>query len=328
MSRESNAAIHAGVAATLLIAATKFAAAWFSGSSAMLAEGIHSLVDSSNDLLLLLGRVRSRRPPDEFHPLGHGKELYFWTFIVSILFFALGGGVSFYEGVQHMLRPEPMSSPTWNYVVLGASALFTVISFGVAFPPFRRRVGERGYWHAIHASKDPVLFTLVVEDVADLCGLAFAFFGVYLGHRLQNPYVDGGASIAVGVLLAAVAVLLARESKGLLIGEGVSPKLAEQIGQAAREDPAVIAVRRPLTLYFGPHTVLLAMDVEFEPALSTSQIAAAVDRLEDRIRREQPDIKHIYIEADSIRAAASDTAAAVPAAAAAAAAAAPTPTAR
>ncbi len=301
MASESRIAIYVGIGATLLIAITKFAAAAFSGSSAMVAEGVHSLVDSADGLLLLLGQHRASRPADETHPLGHGKELYFWSLIVAVLFFALGGGMSFYEGVQHIMRPEPISDPTWNYAVLGASALFTMGSFGAAFRPFRRRAGGHGYWNAFRRSKDPTLFTLVLEDLADMVGLVLAFLGIYLGHRLANPYLDGAASLGIGVVMATVAALLARESKGLLIGEAASEPQLAVIRAAAESDADVLAVRRPVTMYFGPDTMLLAMDVEFRPELSTADIASAVDRLEASIRQAIPEVKHLYIEADSIR---------------------------
>ena len=306
MASDSRTAIYVGIAATLLIAATKFVAAGVTGSSAMLAEGVHSLVDSADGLLLLLGQRRARRPADELHPLGHGKELYFWALIVAVLFFALGGGMSFYEGVQHIMQPEPISDPTWNYVVLAASALFTLGSFVAAFRPFRQRAGGLGYWQAFRRSKDPTLFTLVLEDLADLAGLLLAFIGVYLSHRLAKPWLDGAASIGIGLVMAAVAALLARESKGLLIGEAATREELALIHRAASGDPAVVAVRRPVTMHFGPHTILVAMDVEFQPALSAREIAGAVDRLEAMIRRCLPDARHIYIEADSIRRATRD----------------------
>lgn len=305
---KSRKAIYVGIGATLLIAATKLAAGSYTGSSAMIAEGMHSVVDTADGFLLLLGQHRASRPPDEAHPLGHGKELYFWALIVSLLFFALGGGMSFYEGVQHLMHPEPITNPAWNYVVLGASVVFTLGSFAVAFRGFEERRQGRSYWTAFRESKDPTLFTLVLEDLADLVGLLLAALGVFLGSRLANPYLDGAASIMVGLVLATVAVLLARESKGLLIGERASPHTLDVIARAARDDPAVVAVRRPVTMHFGPESVLVAMDVEFRSALSTPEIAAAIDRLEERIRREAPEVTHIYIEAESLRQAAASSA--------------------
>jgi cation diffusion facilitator family transporter len=306
VASESRTAIYVGIVATLLISIPKFAAAAFSGSSAMVAEGVHSLVDSADGLLLLLGQHRASRPADEGHPLGHGKELYFWSLIVAVLFFALGGGMSFYEGVQHIMHPEVITDPTWNYVVLGASAVFTVLSFSAAFRPFRRRAKGRGYWKTFRHSKDPTLFTLVLEDLADMIGLLLAFFGIYFGHRYANPYLDGAASIGIGLVMAAVAALLARESKGLLIGEAAREPQLATIRHAAESDADVIAVRRPVTMFFGPDTMLVAMDVEFKPDLRTSDIARAVDRLEATIKRAIPEVKHLYIEAESIRNASGD----------------------
>lgn len=315
MAHESKTAVYVGIGATLLIAATKLMAAYFSGSSAMVAEGVHSLVDSANGMLLLLGQHRAKRPPDATHPLGHGKELYFWALIVALLFFALGGGVSLYEGVHHILHPTPIIDATWSYVVLGASAVFTLASLVVALKGFREEKGERGYWREFRRSKDPTLFTLVLEDLADLIGIGLAALGIYLAHRLNNPYLDGAASICVGLVLAGVAVLLARESKGLLIGEGATDRELKAISDAVRAEPAVLAVRRPVTMYFGPRNVLVAMDVEFRPELTTNDVAEAVDRLETRIREEDPDIKHIYIEAEAIsRAAGGSSGPAAPAA--------------
>jgi cation diffusion facilitator family transporter len=301
MADESRTAIYAGIVATLLIAATKFAAAYYSQSSAMVAEGVHSVVDTADGLLLLLGQSRAARPADDQHPLGHGKELYFWSLIVAILFFALGGGMSLYEGIQHILRPEPITDATWNYVVLGASALFTLWSFGVAFRQFRKRADGHGYWTTMRRSKDPTLFTLVLEDLADLAGLAIAFLGIFFGHRLGRPDLDGAASIGVGLVLATVAIVLARESKGLLIGEGATREEQRAIHDAARADPAVVAVRRPVTMYFGPHAVLVAMEVEFRNELTAGEIARAVDRVEASIRRVRPNATHIYIEAERLR---------------------------
>ena len=301
MASESRTAIYVGIGANVLIAATKFAAALVTRSSAMVAEGVHSLVDSGDGLLLLLGQVRGARPADEEHPLGHGKELYFWSLIVAILFFALGGGMSFYEGVQHIMHPEPITDAKWNYIVLGASTLFTIWSFTVAFREFHKRAGSNSYWETFKRSKDPTIFTLVLEDLADLAGLLFAFLGVYFGHRLNNPYLDGAASIGIGLIMATVAVLLLRESKGLLIGESATRVERAAIKAAACSDPDVKDVRRIVTQYYGPDTVLLLMDVVFRPGLDGAEISVATDRMEARIREVRPRVKHIYIEAESLR---------------------------
>lgn len=304
MAQESRTAIFVGIAADLLIAATKFVAAYVSGSSAMVAEGVHSLVDTAGGLLLLLGAHRAQRPPDAAHPLGHGKELYFWSLIVALLFFALGGGVSLYEGVRHVLHPQPITDPTWSYLVLGASAVFTLGSTIMAFRGFRAQAKGRSYWATFRRSKDPTFFTLLLEDLAELSGLGLAALGIFLSHRLHKPYLDGAASVAIGLVLATVAVLLARESKGLLIGEAASEHELAAITDAAREDAAVVQVRRPITMYFGPRDMLVAMDVEFRQELTTAEIARAVDRLETRIRAVDPDVTNIYLETESLRRAA------------------------
>lgn len=268
----------------------------------MLAEGIHSLVDTGNGALLLLGLRMSGRPADEEHPFGYGKELYFWTLIVAILIFAVGGGMSFYEGILHVLHPNPIQNETWNYAVLAIAFTLEAISWSVAWKVFRSQRNERGLFHAIEASKDPTTYTVLLEDSVAILGIVIAFVGILLASWLKNPYFDGGASMAIGVLLACVAVFLASQSKGLLIGEGVDRKMLDGIQMIARADPAVELTKRPLTMYFGPHEVLLALDVQFHAGLSAAEVTEAVDRIEKQIRRRYPDITRIYIEAESLTA--------------------------
>lgn len=297
---ESHKAIYAAIGANLAIAVTKFTAAAFTGSSAMISEGIHSLVDTGNGGLLLLGLKRSQKPADAEHPFGYGKELYFWTLIVAIMIFAVGGGISAYEGLLHILDPSPLESARWNYIVLGLAILFESYSFYVAFKAFQSAKGKKDLWQSIHTSKDPTTFTVLFEDAAALLGLIVAFIGIYLAHQWNNPYFDGSASIVIGVILATVAVLLAYESKGLLVGEGADPETLRQIRRVAECDPTVEHVNRVLTMYFGPHTVLLAMDLKFRDKLSAKEVEQTVDRLEDAIRKLHGDIKHIFIESDSL----------------------------
>ena len=290
-------AIYGALAANLAIAVTKFVAAGVTGSSAMLSEGIHSAVDSGNALLLLVGMRLSERPANDRHPFGHGKELYFWSLIVAVLIFGIGGGVSFYEGVMHVLDPVPLRDPLWNYVVLAAAALFEGISFGIALKQFRKEVTGRSFWVALRDSKDPTTYTVLAEDAAALAGLGVAALGVWASHRWQLPILDGAASIVIGTLLAGVAVLLVRESRGLLIGEGVRASTAAEVYRIARSYDAVLAAGRPLTMYIGRHEVLLAMDLQFAQDTPAEDVARTIDAIEQQIGRRFPVIKRIYLEA-------------------------------
>jgi cation diffusion facilitator family transporter len=301
-SPSSRLVIAAAITGNLAVAVTKFVAAAFTGSAAMLAEGIHSLVDTGDGLLVLLGMHLSRRPPDETHPFGHGLDLYFWTLIVAILIFAVGGGMSVLEGILHLLDPAPLENPAWNYAVLGLAAVFERAAWGVALKGFVAVKGTKGIWEAVHESKDPTKFVVLFEDTAALLGLLIAFLGILLGQLLGIPSLDGLASILIGLILAAVAVVLAYESRGLLLGESADPKTVASIRALAEADSAVERVRHPLTMHFGPEQVLLNLDVQFRRGLSAPELEPAVDRLEAAIRARHPQIKHIFLEGDAIRA--------------------------
>jgi cation diffusion facilitator family transporter len=300
MATESTRVIYAAIVANLVIAVTKFIAAGFTGSSAMLSEGIHSLVDTGNGGLMLLGVRRSQRPADAAHPFGYGKELYFWTLIVAIVIFAVGGGVSAYEGFLHILHPKLLANPVWNYLVLGIAMAFEGYSFRVAFKAFQAGRGRLGIWQSIDQSKDPTTYTVLFEDSAALVGLLVALIGVFLTQFADSPYFDGAASIVIGIVLAAVAVLLAYQSKDLLVGEAVDPETLKDIRRIAESDPRVESVQKALTMYFGPHTILLAMDLSFRPNLSAIEVEESIDRLEENIRRGYPNVKHIFIESESL----------------------------
>jgi cation diffusion facilitator family transporter len=302
MASGSRAAIYAAIGGNLAIAMMKFTAAGFTGSSAMLSEGIHSLVDTGNGGLLLLGIRKSKQPPDATHPFGYGKELYFWSLIVAVLIFGVGGGISTYEGILHLVHPNPLEDPIWSYVVLGLAMVFETFSLLVAFRAFQEIKGEQTMWEAVKTSKDPTIFTVLFEDAAALLGLIVAFVGIFLTHYFNNPYLDGAASVVIGLILATVAVLLVYESKGLLVGEGADPQTLESIRKLAEADPGVKKVINPLTMYFGPHTVLLTVDIEFHNKLSAMEVEETVDRLEKRISNQYPVIKHIYIEAGAVHA--------------------------
>ena len=300
-SNASKVSLYGGIAANIAIAISKFVAAYFTGSSAMLSEGIHSLVDTGNSGLLLYGTARSQRPPDAGHPFGHSKELYFWGLIVAVLIFAIGGGMSFYEGIKHMQHPEPLEDATWNYVVLGLSFLFEGLAFYLSVKALLAQAEPNvGFVKMLRTSKDPAVFASVMENLAALLGLALAGIGVFLGHLLNNPYFDGGASIAIGLLLMLVAIFLVGRTKALLVGAGVDAPTLSNIERIANAQGTVRAIRSPLTMYLGPSDVLLALDVDFDPNLSASEIVTAIDQLQDAIRAEHPEVQRIFIEAKNL----------------------------
>lgn len=292
-------AIIGALASNVAIAVVKFIAAAITGSSAMISEGIHSLVDSANTLLLLFGLHRSNKSPNAKHPFGYGKELYFWTLVVATSLFAIGGGMSIYEGVEHMQHPEPLTDPTWNYIVLGAALVFSSISFVIAYRAFKNGNEGKSVWKAIQDSKDPGTFAILFEDSADILGLFVAFLGVYFGHALQNPYIDGAASIIIGIILCTTSFFLAYETKGLLIGESADPEVLKQITALTLSDAAVDYVKPPLTMHIGATSILLALGINFKKELSAEQVAEAIDRIEVSIRKAYPDVQRIYIEAKS-----------------------------
>jgi len=302
MSGSAKKTIYAAMAANFAIAIIKFIAASITGSSAMLSEGIHSVVDTGNELLLLLGIRLSKKPADDSHPFGYGQELYFWTLIVALFIFAIGGGMSIYEGINHVRHPEPLTDPFWNYVVLGLAVIFEGYSWNVALQAFLANKGQDSFWKAIRASKDPTIFTILFEDTAALIGLLVAFLGVLSGHLLGNVYLDGIASIVIGIILCGVAILLASESKGLLIGEGASSETVASIRQITNDDPAVAKVIKILTLHFGPEEILLNLEIEFVEELETEELAIAVERLESSISSLHSEVQNIFIEAKSITA--------------------------
>jgi len=294
---ESRIAIYGAIAANVAIAITKFVVAGITGSSAMLSEGIHSAVDTFNGVLLLVGLKLSKRPATPEHPFGHGKELYFWSLMVAVLIFGLGGGVSFYEGVQHVRNPEPIRDPLWNYVVLGAAGVFEGWSFAIALRQFRKQAAGVPFWEALHRSKDPTTYTVLAEDAAALAGLLIAALGITLSHRLAIPQLDGVASIMIGLLLAGVAVALIRESRGLLIGEGIRPETAQAIRAIALAQPKVRDVGRVLSMYVGPEDVLVTMDLDFDDGTAAADAGAAIAAVERQVRERYPMIKRLFIEA-------------------------------
>jgi cation diffusion facilitator family transporter len=292
----SKIVVIAALLGNLAIAVVKFIAAGITGSSAMLSEGVHSLVDTGNELLLLYGMSRANKPPDESHPFGYGRELYFWAFIVALLVFALGAGVSIYEGVKHLHEPEPMTRPIINYVVLGASMLFESISWFVALREFRAAKGRMGYVEAFRRSKDPTTFTVLFEDSAALAGLVIALAGVVASQVFDMPELDGVASILIGCVLAVTAVLLARETKGLLMGEAAAPGVRASMLQIAAADPGVRSANGVITSQVGPHQVVASLSLKFHDALTAAEIESCVNRIEAGITEAHPEVVMLYVK--------------------------------
>jgi len=290
------------VAAGVAVAIAKFVAAGVSGSASMLAEGVHSLMDAANDSLLLVGRWRSRRPPDARHPFGYGKELYFWTTVVALAIFGAGGGVTIVEGVQRLLAPRPVQDPTWNYVVLGVAAVLEGYSCFISYRKFRQGQLGRGFWRTFRESKDPTIATVVFEDGAALAGLAIAVLGLASGQALGSPYPDAVASVLIGLVLAVVALFLLRESKELLVGEPADPTLVKQIRELVEADAAVELAAAPLTMHLGPDHVLLNLDIQFQETLSVVELESSIDRIESSIRAKHPEVKQIFLEIESLAA--------------------------
>jgi cation diffusion facilitator family transporter len=301
MQTKSKLPIYGALAANTGIAIVKFMAAGFSNSSAMLSEGIHSLVDSGNELLLLLGISRSKRPADEDHPFGHGKELYFWTLIVAILIFALGGGISVYEGIQHIKHPVDLTNPLWNYAVLSIAFLFEGISFYIALRRFQKQKPRTGnFWRSLSQSKDPGTFVIIYEDSAALLGILIAFAGVFTSHYFKLPIFDAIASILIGLVLAVVAIIMLVESRKLLLGESAHAYLVNGISSLVSEDKDVLINKPPLTMQMAPNEILLALDVQFRKDITWQELTKAINRLENNIRDTYPSVKRIFIEARNI----------------------------
>jgi cation diffusion facilitator family transporter len=298
----SKKVILAALAGNSLIAVTKFIAAAHTGSSAMLSEAIHSVVDTGNQVLLLYGIKRAARPADATHPFGYGMELYFWTFVVAVLIFAVGAGVSIYEGVNKLGDPRPVTDPAINYVVLGLAMVFEAGSWWIAFKEFRKSKGGLGYLEAVRLSKDPVVFTVLFEDTAAMLGLIVAFVGIALAQALQIPALDGAASIVIGLILAVTAAMLAYESKALLIGEGAHPAVVAGIEKIIAEEPGIQRLNELLTLHLGPQDVLLNLSVDFVDQISSARLEASISAMEARIKSTYPEITRVFIEAQSWRA--------------------------
>jgi cation diffusion facilitator family transporter len=287
--------LYGALTANVGIGIAKFVAAGITGSSSMLAEGFHSCVDSLNQVLLLYGQHRAQRPPDAVHPFGYGRELYFWAFIVALLIFTVGAGVSFYEGFEHIAHPEPMRDPTVNYVVLAIAILLEGTSWFIALREFGKAKGDIGWWQAVRRSKDPAGFIVLFEDSAAVVGLLIAGAGVYASHALGRPELDGYASVAIGCVLATVAVFLAREAKGLLIGEPANPALIRQVHATVDGHPAIASVNHVRTVHTAPESVFVAISADFHDQVTMGEGEALIEELEAKLKAALPVISSIYI---------------------------------
>lgn len=298
----SRKVVYAAVIANLAIATGKYIAAAVTGSSAMLAEAVHSTVDTGNEFLLLLGMKRSARPADTLHPYGHGKVLYFYSLLVAVYIFAAGGCFAIYEGISRLRNPETYQHLVWNYIVLALAVAFDLYSLRASYRELRKnKEPDETMWQEIIASKDPSIFTVFLEDIAGLIGTFLAFSGIAIGHWLNNPYLDPAASVLIGLVLGATAVFLGRESGALLVGERTNRARIRRVKEIICADPSVEDVGDLLTMQLGPTQVLLTVDIRFRRGLEIAQLEAAIDRIEARIRQREPMIERIFIEADSLK---------------------------
>lgn len=300
MSRSSSRkVIFAAFFGNLFIAVTKFAAAVFTGSSAMLSEGVHSLVDTGNQVLLLYGLKRSQKPPDEQFPFGHGKEIYFWSFVVAILIFAMGAGVSIYKGVNRFYQPEPIENAHLNYLVLALAMVFEGIAWFFAVTEFSKSKGKHGYFEAVHKGKDPSLFVILFEDSAAMAGILAAFAGIYLTKATGNTVYDGISSIIIGCVLGGTAIWLAYETKSLLIGESAGKTVRRGIRDLALSVPEVGHVNELLTLHMGPDFILVNISVKFTEQARAEDVESAIAGLDKNIKQTFPQVKRVFVEAEA-----------------------------
>jgi cation diffusion facilitator family transporter len=294
--------IYGAIVANLAIAVAKFIVAAITGSAAMMAEGIHSAVDTGNEVLLLVGEKMSARPPDHKHPFGYGKAVYFWALIVALSVFSLGGGLSIYHGVHGLLDPQPVTEPAWNYVVLGAAFLFEGYSWNLSRMGLNKfRKDGDNLWQAVRASKDASVFTVFIEDSAALTGVVVAALGIALGQLFDNPLFDPAASVAIGLLLVGAAFTLARETGALLVGESVGREETGELRAIICADPAIDKVERVLSMQMGPDEVLLTASVQFKRGMKIDEVEQAIERLEKAVRAHNPAVRKLYFESAALR---------------------------
>jgi len=296
MSDSNKIVVYSALLGNLAIALVKFIAAYITNSSAMLSEAVHSAVDSLNEILLLYGLKKSQQPADDQHPFGYGRELYFWAFIVALLVFALGATVSVFQGIQHIRHPQIIEFPLVSYIVLGFAILCEGISWFIALKGFKKDKGEMGYFEAFRRSKDPTTFTVLFEDSAALIGLMIALLGTFAAHQLNLPILDGVASILIGFILAISAFLLAKETKGLLLGESADPELRHNVLKIAQDDITVYSANGVLTEQIGAHQVIASLSLEFKDGLTSDDIEVCVNRIEAKIKSIHPEIVALFVK--------------------------------
>jgi cation diffusion facilitator family transporter len=300
MTKNTNkVAIYAALAGNGIIAVVKFIASAYTGSSAMFSEAIHSIVDTGNQILLLYGIKRSERPADKTHPFGYGMEIYFWSFVVAILLFGLGAGVSVYEGINKIQNPHPLQNQLVNYIVIGFALFFEGIAFLIAYRELGRIKEPKSLIKTIRASKDPTIFVVLFEDFAAVIGLVVAGLGIYLGEVFNLPTLDGFASIIIGLILAVTASCLAFEVKGLLTGEAASEEIVAGIKSIINDESAVLYINEILTMHLGPTDILLNISLDFKDSMSSGNVEETISALETKIKNKFPEIKRVFIEAQS-----------------------------
>ncbi len=288
--------IYVSLGADVTIAISKFIAAGITGSSSMISEGIHSVIDAASQLMLIWGVKKSKRKPDDSRPFGYGRELYFWSFMVSLVMFLLGGCISFYEGLRRLRNPEFTGSPNLSYATLAIALVFTGVSVSTALKVFNKQRGDTNFFKAITRSKDPSVFIVLLGDIGDMLGLVVAFLGIYLGRLLHNPYYDAGASMIIGVILLGISMLLVRESKSLLMGEPIGKAAIRKIVAIAEADAAIVKIKKHFSTYMAPEEVLLQLIAVFKEDLNTDEITVAIERIINAIKAEYPRINRIFIE--------------------------------
>lgn len=298
MASGSKKVIYAALIGNGLIAISKFIGSAITGSSAMLSEGIHSVVDTGNQLLLLLGLKRAKKPADKNYPFGHGKEIYFWSFVVAIMIFAVGSGISIYEGIHGIMDPHPVTNPMINYIILSLAIVFELGAWYFAWKEFRKIQHDRSFFNTVRGSKDPTTFVVLFEDSAALLGLVVALIGIWLGQVTGIHMFDGIASVIIGIILGLTAAWLAYETKGLLIGESADPEIVQEIASITNDYPEILVVNETLTMHMGPEYILVNVSVDFDNTMDAESIEKAIARLTKDIKNRYPRVKRLFVEAE------------------------------